>query len=63
MHITHVERGKFILFIVNRERDKNNIFVSELKDYRVMMNAGPDGKPDWLSRKFCNLITSILVVI
>ena len=36
---------------------------SELKDYRAMMKAGPDGQPDWVSRKFCNLITAVLVVI
>lgn len=36
---------------------------SKLKDYRVIMRAGPDGKPDWVSRKFCNFMTAILLVI
>ena len=33
-----------------------------LVEYRATMKAGPDGRPDWVPRKFCNFITEVLVV-
>ena len=50
------ERQVQCFFKVNRERKKkNDVVCSELKDYRVAMKAGPDGRPDWVSRIFCNI--------
>jgi len=43
---------------VEKEKEANECRVNAYADFKTSLEAGQDGRPDWLARKSCNYITS-----